>query len=125
MNDKYVLDSAGNPIPEPDLLTWARWFEESGELRRVACTNLDVNGTVSTVFLGIDHSWCFLSDPLLYTPVLWETMVFGGPMDEEMQRYSSREEALAGHEDVVAQVKAKAAEEQDAILKTLEKEERT
>lgn len=23
----YVLDDAGNPIEEPDLLTWGAWFE--------------------------------------------------------------------------------------------------
>jgi hypothetical protein len=45
---------------------------------------------VSTVFLGIDHAW---EGP----PLLFETMVFGGPLDEEMERYSTWEEAERGH----------------------------
>lgn len=46
---------------------------------------------VSTVFLGIDHNWG--RGP----PVLWETMIFGGPHDEFQERYSSHESAVAGH----------------------------
>lgn len=48
---------------------------------------------VSTVFLGLDHSYG--KGP----PILWETMVFGGSMrDEYMERYTSEQEALEGHE---------------------------
>ena len=47
---------------------------------------------VSTVFLGIDHS--FGEGP----PILWETMIFDGPHDQFQERYTSKEEAIAGHE---------------------------
>jgi hypothetical protein len=50
---------------------------------------------VSTVFLMLDHS--FMGGP----PVLWETMVFGGPNDCEQWRYAHRRAAKAGHRDVV------------------------
>lgn len=50
---------------------------------------------VSTVFLMLDHS--FMGGP----PVLWETMVFGGPSDGEQWRYAHRRAAKAGHRDVV------------------------
>ena len=92
----YVLDEDGFPIPEPDLTTWARWFQQS-EKRIVAQTVIgDV--TVSTVFLGADHS--FRGGP----PVLWETMIFGGEHDEYQQRYHTRAKAIAGHTDAVRMV---------------------
>ena len=46
---------------------------------------------VSTVFLGIDHNW------LGSTPILFETMVFGGEYDQYQKRYSTWDEALVGH----------------------------
>jgi hypothetical protein len=49
-------------------------------------------GVVSTVWLmGIDHS--FGGDK----PILFETMIFGGEHDDEMERYHSYEEAVEGH----------------------------
>jgi hypothetical protein len=93
--DRYILDDAGNPVAEPDLIKWAQWFEEHNAARRVRRDDLGLRGTVSTIFLGINHN--FGDGP----PVLWETMVFGGPYDREMWRFSKREMALAGHEDVV------------------------
>src|SRR5262245_45041879 len=66
--DKYILDHRGEPVLEPDLLVWAKWFE-----RRDRFVNKTPVGpyTVSTVFLGIDHNF-FGQDE----PILWETMVF-------------------------------------------------
>lgn len=66
--------------------------------RSVAKTN--VNGVnISTVFLMIDHS--FNGGP----PVLFETMVFGGPLDGEQERYHTYDEAEAGHAAMVERVK--------------------
>jgi hypothetical protein len=50
---------------------------------------------VSTVFLVFDHGF---EGP----PVLWETMVFGGPDDGWQQRYRSRAAARTGHAAVLA-----------------------
>lgn len=50
---------------------------------------------ISTVFLGLNHS--FGTDP----PVLYETMVFGGVHHDLQTRYYTREEAEQGHEDIV------------------------
>lgn len=93
-NDKYILDAEGNPVP-CDLLTWAKWFEVAE--RHVAD---DVVGPsrVSTVFLGLDHSFGE------GRPVLYETLVFEGPLDREMCRYSTKEEALAGHRAMIERV---------------------
>ena len=55
---------------------------------------------VSTTFLmGINHRWMDGTEPLLF-----ETMVFGGTMDLAQWRYSTWEQAEAGHEEVVARL---------------------
>lgn len=69
------------------------------ENRRVAYTQL-VNATISTVFLALDHS--FGEDG---PPILFETMVFGGELDQEQERYSTWAEAEQGHERWVQKVK--------------------
>lgn len=92
---KYILNGEGNPVPEPDLLRWAEWFESSGA-RRVAFTQVSDEVKVSTVFLGLDHNFGMQGPP-----VLWETMIFGGKHDTEMWRYSSKEDALVGHDFAV------------------------
>lgn len=86
MSDKYILKDRV-PVPCDDLLEWGRQFEQ--EERRVARTEQD-EVEVSTVFLGLDHS--FGGGP----PLLFETMVFGGGRDQEMRRYSTWDQAEEG-----------------------------
>lgn len=95
----YILDANGNPVPCDDAVIWGKWFED-GHNRRVAFDQVAPDCKVSTIFLGIDHGY----DGRL-APILYETMVFGGPLDEETARYCTREEALAGHAAMVARVK--------------------
>ena len=59
---------------------------------------------VSTIFLGLDHS--FGNGP----PLLFETRVFGGSMDGDMRRYITRKEAERGHLDMVGMVRAAEAQ---------------
>lgn len=93
---RYILDKNHYPIKEPDLTKWAKWIETAD--RTVKKTKVgDVD--VSTVFLGLDHN--FMGG----TPLLFETMVFGGKYNEEMERYSTWEEAEIGHEKMVDKVK--------------------
>ena len=96
--EKYILDENKKPVKVDDLLTWGEWFEKAD--RRVA---LDIIGEskVSTVFLGLDHA--FFDDT---KPVLFETLVFGGPLKDEMERYCTWEEAEAGHKAMVKRVKS-------------------
>lgn len=97
MSDKYILDEKGNPVPEPDLLKWAKWFETAN--RRVARDQIG-DSKISTVFLGVDYNFTEGQ------PLLWETMVFGGPLDEEQERCSgSREQAQAMHARMVERIK--------------------
>ena len=95
MGEHYILD--GHTPVRADLLTWATWYEAAGEARRVAVTG-DGDVRVSTVFLGLNHQWG--AGP----PLLFETMVFGGPLDQEMERYSTWDEAEAGHREMVRRV---------------------
>jgi hypothetical protein len=99
----YILDGH-TPIPTDEVFTWSTWFEEAN--RHVAKTTLEGGIYVSTVFLGIDHSWTE-SGP----PILFETMVFDPRrprleqwVEEYTRRYTTWEEAEAGHKQVVEEV---------------------
>ncbi len=95
MSDKYILNGH-RPVPCEDLMTWAKWFGTAD--RTVAKTLID-GVEVSTVFLGLDHR--FSNGP----PLLFETVVFG-PENEECDRYSTWEEAEAGHREMCRMVSA-------------------
>lgn len=96
--NKYILDDNNNPILEPDLLKWGLWFEKGNHV--VAQDDFD-DVKVSTVFLGSDHS--FSREP--HSPILWETMIFGGEHDEYQKRYSNFEDAKKGHQSAIDLVK--------------------
>lgn len=95
MSDKYILQGH-KAIPVEDVLEWGRKFDKQD--RRVAKTELPNNVEVSTVFLGLDHSFGNGA------PLLFETMVFGGKFDGEQDRYTTWEEAEKGHEEMVKKV---------------------
>ena len=82
-------------VPTKDAVQWAEAFEKAD--RQVAKSEVD-GCDISTVFIGINHN--FGSGP----PHIFETMVFGGPCDGFQDRYSSWEEAEAGHRSMVAYV---------------------
>jgi len=102
--DKYILDGK-NPVLCRDLIKWANWFETAN--RHVAQTYVE-NTRISTVFLGLDHQFN------KGKPLLFETMVFGDPLDEEMNRYATWAEAKKGHGKMVQRVKAAIAEAEEA-----------
>lgn len=85
----YILDDGGNPVVEPNLLKWAKWFEEND--RSLAVHHVG-EVMISTVFLGIDHNFYGKGPPLLY-----ETMIFNGKHDQAQWRYATKEDALDGH----------------------------
>jgi hypothetical protein len=90
---RYILKD-GEVVPCPDLMEWAKWYERADEQRRVG---YDIIGGVrlSTVFLGLDHS--FGSFGGMSMPVLFETMIFGGPLDGTQERYCTIEQARLRH----------------------------
>jgi len=87
MSDRYILKGR-EVFPCDDLKEWAKSFEISN--RQVARETIG-NSDVSTVFLGLDHS--YNGGP----PMLFETLVFGGPLADEMARCTTYEEAEAMH----------------------------
>jgi hypothetical protein len=68
--------------------------------RTVKKTEVVPGVLVSTVFLGLDHRFVGGGPPILF-----ETMTFGGPRDEQTFRYSSWDDAEAGHEAEVKRVR--------------------
>jgi hypothetical protein len=54
---------------------------------------------ISTVFFAVDDGSGG------GRPLLFETMIFGGPLDFHRQRYSTWEEAEEGHKAMVAKVR--------------------
>jgi hypothetical protein len=104
-NRFYILDENHQLVPAGDLIKWANFFENNSA-RRVGRTK--INGlVVSTVFLGIDHSFGGYGPPLFF-----ETMIFRGTPNAEIEkiqrafdqyqtRYSTWDEALAGHNQIV------------------------
>lgn len=88
----------GEIVFTDDVLEWARWYEGGDDARRVAETFIG-EARVSTVFLGLDHSFGF-------GPSLWfETMIFGPGYDNPMWRYETLDEARRGHDRVCAMVR--------------------
>jgi hypothetical protein len=96
------FDRQGHPISQ------ARWFDLMCHPRHVAHDDLGRLGRVSTVWLGIDHGWG--TGP----PLIFETLVFGGPLAEEMERYSTLEEARYGHEFMLMRLTSLRAECREA-----------
>jgi hypothetical protein len=95
MSDYYILVGT-TPVQIDDLRDWATWYEKQD--RRVAKDTVgDVE--ISTVFLGLDHAW---GESL---PMIFETMVFGGELDQEQVRYSTWEQAEVGHRAMVKRVR--------------------
>lgn len=64
----------------PDFLQWAMLFEN--EDRHVATTKTLYGERLSTIFLGMDHSFCY---EMNHTPILFETMLFA-PRSEEHRK---------------------------------------
>jgi hypothetical protein len=109
---KYILNGH-EPVEEPDLMKWGAWMQKAD--RQVRDTFRD-SVRVSTVFLGIDHNFWDWDGP----PLLFETMVFINGSGDEMERYSTWDEALRGHENMVNKIfKATPI----LILPTMEKSE--
>ena len=93
----YVLDDSGNPVPEPDYDKWESWFNRSNT--RIFQTDTGGAGVVSTIFLAL--AW---EDA---QPVLWETMVFGGRLDQVRDKCAgNRDQAEAMHRKMVERVKS-------------------
>lgn len=83
MSNYYNYD--GTPLT---LKEWAKKFET--DERHIGDDFID-NIHISTVWLGLDHSFG-MGEPLIF-----ETMIFGGIYDQEQWRYSTQTQAEIGH----------------------------
>lgn len=103
----YILVGK-KPVHEPDIMKWARWFHTAD--RHVAVSH--VNGwRVSTVFIGIDHNFINGGPPELFETMIFpavdskyslsETLDLGLAHSDLCERYSTWEEAEAGHRKAV------------------------
>jgi hypothetical protein len=79
----YILDGK-NPIPCSDIT-------QLNNCNKLVARSEFGEAVISTVFLGIDHSYNG------GTPVLFETMIFGGEHDLYQERYCTWDEAEEGH----------------------------
>lgn len=114
-------DVDGSPM---EMMDWAK--AQTPERKRIAQDTIEVAGKsywVSTVWLGLDMGFG------LDTPVIFETMVFTGPEPspdrklgpplcdadgyELMDRYATKEQALAGHEAMCERVRTSQLESSD------------
>lgn len=93
MSDGYY-DRQGNPVTDRAAQM------ELVKNKRVALTKIGADGPeVSTVHLVLDHGYDGGA------PVIFETLVFGGALDQEMERYCTEAEAVAGHAAMVERVR--------------------
>ena len=70
--------------------------------RRIALDQVTSKVRVSTVFLCLDHNFEGSGDP-----VLFETMIFGGKLDDYQVRARTKQEALDNHRVAVEMVKSR------------------
>ena len=104
----YILDAEHRPV-KTDFVTAAIWWGE-GANRQIA-HDVTARYRISTICLPIDHRhFCTQKRP----PLLFETMVFtldGAVVDDGTCRYSSWDDAVAGHAAMLRRFKFKSARE--------------
>lgn len=100
MYDYY--DRQGNPISMRDWTRLSTWdARENGYAYKVVARDEIGTYLVSTIWLGLNHA--FMPGP----PLIFETMVFADEdwSGAEQLRYSTEEEARAGHARLVEEVR--------------------
>lgn len=90
---------------EVDLMEWAQWYQTAD--RHVGDTTTQLY-RISTVFLGLDHSWG-RGPPMLFETMVFEREGYESPLlkgfivhdDLDCVRYSTWDDAEAGHQATV------------------------
>jgi len=97
----YILDTENNPVPKDSLEAW-KWKEENPGLATVGQD--EVNGVmVSTAFLVIDHGWNGV--PQFFETCLFKDFKAWMSPSEVVERYSTFDEAKAGHNEWIEKIK--------------------
>lgn len=90
-------------------ISMEEWTDDRSKDLVVAKTEVpEADAEVSTVYLGIDHSWD--GGP----PLIFETMIFGGLLDQYQKRWTTEDQAREGHQEAID-----AAKEAQAVLSAL------
>jgi hypothetical protein len=97
VSDWYILDDENKTI-KASMHQWAKWIENNRN-KKVVKQEVINDQKLSTVFLGLDHSYG--GGP----PLLFETMIFEGPHDGGQWRYTTYAEALEGHNQIAERLK--------------------
>lgn len=104
---QYILNGK-KPVPCDNPIAWSKWFDSAD--RHVAQTQVGEK-LVSTVFLGLDHQFCWKPDA---PPILFETMIFvAGGNECGCWRDTTWDEAEARHWAIVALVQIDQAKQTD------------
>jgi hypothetical protein len=89
----FVLDGQ-TPVQVANASDWLAWRQRNADKLQVA--RIKTRGAlVSTLFIGFHDA-------------VFETMVFGGPLDKKMLRAKTWDEALENHKAMVATVRDQA-----------------
>jgi len=118
----WILDGK-EVVGTDNVLEWAKMFEEGKRIvRQEDLKPMEKDGLlspfswfdcrVSTVFLGLDHSFRGEGPPDIF-----ETMIFGGPLDQETRRYSTWDDAEIGHLEMVWMAQSLSAMAREARFK--------
>lgn len=96
----YCYNQAGQPITlEACMLALFGLAEGENQVCHDELRVAGERACVSTVWLGIDQGFGATERPLIF-----ESRVFGGPLDNTCRRYATRDEAIAGHDELVAEI---------------------
>lgn len=85
---------------KPTKCSWSAWLFSTTEQSRYLSRWQTGGVIVSTIFTGVDYSLGTMIPPLL-----WETRINGGPMNDKWQRYATAEAARNGHRKWVRKAK--------------------
>jgi hypothetical protein len=96
---RYFILKDDKPVQVDSVIEWANSIYNHKVIDR---TKIRKGVEVSTVFLGLNHSWLPGARPILF-----ETMIFGGPHDMYQERYTNIELAEEGHKRAVKLAKGK------------------
>jgi hypothetical protein len=105
---RYYILRDNEVIEEPDYDVWAEWH--ASQYRHVECVALTelAHAKVSTHFLAVNMSLSPDEPPLLF-----ETRVNGGWIEDTRERFATLDEARANHEAWVE--KLRSAEEENHL----------
>jgi len=106
----FTLNKQTGEIKEVSAVEWSVWFEDV-ENRRIEYTN-EEDFCVSTVFLGIDHSYGCGDQMLLY-----ESCILEGPPEIQgnCYRYATMAEAKSGHYAILSILRGESIEDIDSV----------